>query len=235
MKFISDLLTQLLFAYTILVEPFVRTHFYRLLKKQVNSNPGARLLYYRTQVLWEWCWVVVLVLIVLPAPDRLAVLGLTLPNPLGWIILAALLLGIGLSIVLLKRNPGALERMRQSLAANSFLLPATGVERNWYAAAAITAGICEELLFRGFLILTLHFTFPSLDLVVISIISGLVYGLSRAYQGWKGILQTALTGFGYAVVFILGGSLIPVIVVHALAELRNLVAWQPEAVGNPAR
>ena len=53
MGFISFILMQLLAAYTVLVEPILRTNFYRMLKKQLNLEAGARVLYYRTQVLWE--------------------------------------------------------------------------------------------------------------------------------------------------------------------------------------
>ncbi len=227
MPFISFLLSQLLAAYTVLVEPFLRTNFYRNLKKQLNIDPSARLLFYRTQVLWEWSWVVVLMVIVIPIPQPLTWLGLTMPNQIGWIITAALLLGIGLSTVLLKRNPGAMEAMQRSLEASAVLLPSTPAERKWYAAAAITAGICEELLYRGFLMRYLPATFPMLDWLFVAILSGVIYGLSRAYQGFKGISQTALTGFSFAIVYYLGGSLLPAMVFHVLAELRTLMLWQP--------
>jgi membrane protease YdiL (CAAX protease family) len=227
MSFFSFLLTQLLFAYTILVEPFLRTNFYRRLKKQLSTDATARLLFYRTQILWELSWVVVLVLIVIPIPDPLAWLGLTLPNQIGWIIMGALLLGIGMSIVLLRRNPGAMDRMRRSLESSSILLPTTPTERKWFALTAITAGICEELLFRGFLMHYLPATFPTLDWLVVAILSGIIYGLSHAYQGIKGIFQTALTGFSFAIVYVLGGSLLPAMVFHAVAELRTLAVWEP--------
>jgi membrane protease YdiL (CAAX protease family) len=227
MPFISFLLMQLLAAYTVLVEPFLRTNFYRNLKKQLNIDPSARILFYRTQVLWEWSWVVVLVLIVIPIPQPLAWLGLTMPNQIGWIVTAALLLGIGLSTVLLRRNPGAMEAMQRNLEASSVLLPSTPAERKWYAAAAITAGICEELLYRGFLMRYLPATFPMLDWLVVAILSGIIYGLSRAYLGFKGITQTALTGFSFAIVYYLGGSLLPAMVFHVLAELRTLMLWKP--------
>jgi uncharacterized protein len=227
MSFFSFLLMQLLAAYTVLVEPFLRTNFYRNLKKQLSIDPSARILFYRTQVLWEWSWVVVLVLIVMPFPQPLSWLGLTMPNMIGWIITAALLLGIGLSTVLLRRNPGAMEAMQRSLEASSVLLPSTPAERKWYAAAAITAGICEELLYRGFLMRYLPATFPMLDWLVVAILSGIIYGLSRAYQGFKGISQTALTGFSFAIVYYLGGSLLPAMLFHILAELRTLMLWQP--------
>jgi membrane protease YdiL (CAAX protease family) len=227
MPFFSFLLMQLLAAYTVLIEPFLRTNFYRNLKKQLNIDPSARILFYRTQVLWEWSWVVVLALIVIPFPQPLTWLGLTMPNKIGWIITAALLLGIGVSSVLLRRNPGAMEAMQRSLEASSVLLPSTPTERKWYAAAAITAGICEELLYRGFLMRYLPATFPMLDWLVVAILSGIIYGLSRAYQGFKGISQTALTGFSFAIVYYLGGSLLPAMVFHVLAELRTLMLWQP--------
>jgi membrane protease YdiL (CAAX protease family) len=227
MSFVSFIMMQLLAAYTVLVEPFLRTNFYRNLKKQLAVDPSARILFYRTQVLWEWSWVVVLAIIVMPFPQPLAWLGLTLPNQVGWIIMAALLLGIGLSVWLLKRNPGAMEAMQRNLEASSILLPSTPVERKWYAAAAITAGICEELLYRGFLMRYLPSTFPMLDWLLAAILSGIIYGLSRAYQGFKGIFQTALTGFSFGIVYALSGSLLPAMVFHILAELRNLILWQP--------
>jgi membrane protease YdiL (CAAX protease family) len=228
MAFFSFLLAQLLAAYTVLVEPFARTNFYRMLKKRLNTEGTTRLLYYRTQILWEWSWVVVLVFIAISIPQPFRWLGLTLPNQIGWIILAALLLGIGLSIVLLRRNPGAMAAMQKSLESSSVLLPTTPTERKWYAATAVTAGICEELLYRGFLMYYLLTFFPGLGWLFAAVISGIIYGLSRAYQGGRGILQTALTGFSFAVVFILSGSLLPAIVFHILAELRTLAIWQPD-------
>jgi membrane protease YdiL (CAAX protease family) len=235
MAFISFLLMQLMAAYTVLVEPFLRTNFYRMLKKQLNIEATARILFYRTQILWEWSWVVVLVVIAIPIPEPLKWMGLTIPNQFGWIILAALLLGIGLSTFLLRRNPRAMAAMQRSMEASSILLPSTSRERKWFAATAITAGICEELLYRGFLMHYLPSTFPTLDWLTVSIISGIIYGLSRAYQGMRGILQTALTGFSFAIVFYLGGSLLPAMVFHALAEFRTLMLWQPEEKGKKSK
>jgi len=228
MALISFLLSLLLAAYTVLIEPFARTNFYRRLKKRLATDPSARLLYYRTQVLWEWSWVVVIAVIMIPSKQPFKELGLTLPNPIGWIFLGAMLLGIGMSIVLLRRNPGAMARMQQSLEPSSVLLPTTALERRWYAATAMTAGICEELLYRGFLMRFLLTILPGWDWILLAVLSGVIYGLGRAYQGWKGILQTTLTGFSFAVVYVLGGSLLPAMVFHALAELRILAIWEPK-------
>jgi uncharacterized protein len=231
MDFVSFLLMQLLAAYTVLVEPFLRTNFYRNLKKRLSIDPATRILFYRTQVVWELSWIIVIAIIMIPIDQPLQWLGLTLPNPMGWVIMAALLLGIGLSTFLLRRNPGALEAMRRSLESSQIFLPTTPAERKWYAVAAITAGICEELLFRGFLMRYVLTTFAIQDWLFIALISGIIYGLSRAYQGFKGIFQTTLTGFSFAVVYVLSESLLPAMVFHILAELRTMFLWQPEEKG----
>jgi membrane protease YdiL (CAAX protease family) len=230
MGLISTLLMQLLAFYTVLVEPILRTNFYRNLKKQLNIDPNARLLFYRTQVLWEWSWMVVLAVIAIPIPEPLKWLGLTLPNQIGWIIMVALLLGVVLSTYLLRRSPDAMASLQRSMEASSVLLPSNDAERKWFAIAAVTAGVCEELLYRGFLMSYLPSNFPMFagQLILISIISGIVYGLSRAYLGMKGIATTALTGFSFAIVYALSGSLLPAMVFHIMAELRTMWLWQPE-------
>ncbi len=246
MGFISFLLSQLLAFYTVLVEPLLRTNFYRNLKKQIKVDPHAQLLFFRTQVLWEWSWMIVIVVILIPVPNPLNYIGLTLPSLVGWIILAALVFGIVLSTYLLRRNPRALEAWQRSLDATSFLLPTSKGDWNWYIAACITAGICEELLYRGFLLRYLAVYFYGLGWLLSCIISGVVYGLSHAALGRKNILQTVLNGFSFAILYFLSGNLfsaigssqpvtlvgsvIPPIIFHALAELRPLFLWQPGAV-----
>ena len=243
MAFLSSLLTQLMAAYTLLVEPFLRTNSYRTLKKQLNTASDARIRYYRTQVLWEWSWVVVLVLIIIPLSHPLEWIGLVFPNIWGWVILAVLLLGVGISIIFLRRNPRALEAMQRSILTPSILRPSTPHERKWFLVVAITAGICEELLYRGFLTRYLSIYFPSFGFLLISILSGIIYGFSRAYQGLKGVLKTSLTGFVYAIFFYISGnllsigaapssgisgSLLPVIVFHGVVDLCSLFLWHPE-------
>ena len=227
MGVIISFLPHLLFAYTVLVEPLSRINIYRLYKKQIKIDTSARLLFYRTQILWEWSWVIVLAIIVAPASNPLATLGLVPPKPIGWIIMAMLLLGIWLSVVLIRRNPGAMASMQQSLEASALLLPSTPVERKWFAATAITAGICEELLYRGFLVPYLSYNFNIHDITILAVLSGIIYGLSHLYQGFKGFSQTALTGFAYTYVFLFSGSILPAMVFHVLVELRTLFLWQP--------
>ena len=120
--------------------------------------------------------------------------------------------------------------MRRSLESSSILLPSDSAERKWFAITAITAGICEELLYRGFLMSFLPTIFPMFaqQFIIICLLSGIINGLSRAYLGLRGMVATGLTGFSFAIVYFLSGSLIPAMVIHILAELRTLILWEPE-------
>jgi membrane protease YdiL (CAAX protease family) len=229
MDLVSYFLSLLLAAYTVLVEPFARTSFYRSLKKQLAINPAARLQFYRRQILLEWGWVVVIALIFVPKTDQLSLTGIALPDKTGWIITAILLVGAALFIFLARRNPNTLANIRKNLVSSPILLPTTAVERSWYVAAAFTAGICEELLYRGFFIYFLRTNLPMLNTVILlSLVSGIVYGLSRAYQGSRGILQTGITGFLFAIVLFLSSSLVPAMVFHTLVDITSLLTRVPE-------
>jgi len=107
------------------------------------------------------------------------------------------------------------------------LLPSSAVERNAFILVALTAGVCEEVLFRGFLIRFLHEGAPGLPLVVALAASCLVFGLNHLYQGWKGALGTSIAGLGFGLLFLMTGSLIPAIVIHALIDLQLVYVLRP--------
>jgi membrane protease YdiL (CAAX protease family) len=109
------------------------------------------------------------------------------------------------------------------------LLPANALERTAFILVALTAGICEEVLFRGFLIRFLHAGAPGLPLVAALLVSSLVFGLNHLYQGWKGALGTSVAGLGFGLLFLVTGSLIPAIVIHALIDLQVVYVLRPVA------
>ena len=110
--------------------------------------------------------------------------------------------------------------MRRGFSALPGLLPNTAAERAAFALLSLSAGICEELLFRGFLIRLLHEGALALPVAGALGISSVVFGLGHAYQGWKGVCSTAIGGLALGLVFLLTGSLIPAIVLHALLDLQ---------------
>ncbi len=101
------------------------------------------------------------------------------------------------------------------------LLPRNRPELGWGAALSLNAGLSEELLFR--------LALPALLVIVTGEplsafgLAALVFGLLHAYQGPVGILATTLVGLAFTAVYVLSGSILLVMALHALFDLRTLV------------
>jgi uncharacterized protein len=104
----------------------------------------------------------------------------------------------------------------------SRLLPVTIVEYLPYSALAITAGVCEEFVYRGFAIAAL--SRAGLPLWMVVIVSSILFGLAHAYQGRGGIVSTGIFGVLLAIGRLWLGSLVPVMMWHAGLDLAAGIA-----------
>ena len=110
-----------------------------------------------------------------------------------------------------------------ALKSLSFFLPATWTERRWFAFLCITAGICEETLFRGFLLHYLHVLPFSLNLTLALLLSAIIFGLGHLYQGAGGAASTVVGGLLFGLLFLLTGNLLLPMLLHAAMDLRILL------------
>ncbi len=108
-----------------------------------------------------------------------------------------------------------------------FFFPATGTERRWFGFLCISAGICEESLFRGFLLHYLHVFPTSLNVTLALLLSSLIFGLQHLYQGIGGAAATVVAGFLFGLMFLLTGNLLLPMLFHAVMDLRILLLLRP--------
>ena len=88
---------------------------------------------------------------------------------------------------------------------------------------SLMAGFGEELVFRGYLIWVFE---PILGLWGAAVISVVIFGLGHAYQGTKGIIETAIIGAIFTLVVLIFGSLLPAMVLHALFDVYiGILTW----------
>jgi membrane protease YdiL (CAAX protease family) len=97
------------------------------------------------------------------------------------------------------------------------LLPVTARERVAFVGVSLTAGFCEELVFRGFLIATLGAATGSTPLAIL--LSSGVFGLLHAYQRPSGAVRAAALGALLAAPLIATGSIVPAMIAHATLDL----------------
>ena len=99
------------------------------------------------------------------------------------------------------------------------LMPSSGRERTLYSLVAISAGITEEILYRGFLTYVLLISFPALGVWLSILVSAFLFGLGHLYQGVSGVLRTFILGFILSVIYLATGTLLLCIAIHMLIDL----------------
>lgn len=99
------------------------------------------------------------------------------------------------------------------------LLPVTKKEKQVWVFTAVTAGITEELLYRGFFFYLMGEIFPGLNIFIILGISALIFGIGHIYQGFSETLTPTLMGILFGLFYITFGTIIPCIILHTLQDL----------------
>jgi len=97
------------------------------------------------------------------------------------------------------------------------LLPRDRRERAAFAGLSATAGVCEELVFRGFLLTAVVIASgsPVLGLLV----SSFAFGVVHAYQEPSGVARATLLGLVLAIPFVMTGSLVAPVLAHTAIDL----------------
>jgi len=115
---------------------------------------------------------------------------------------------------------------RKLLPDFSALLPSTAQERWLWALVAISAGICEEVLFRGWLLSALHRQI-GLNGAALIIAASAIFGLAHAYQRAMGVILTGFAGALFCVLYVATGSLLVPILLHIVVDARFAILPAP--------
>lgn len=97
------------------------------------------------------------------------------------------------------------------------LLPHSSLEILIWIATSITAGICEEMAFRGYLQRQLHALTRSVVIAVLA--QGVVFGLFHFYQGWKNVIVISVLGILFGALAAWRRNLRANIIAHAWADI----------------
>lgn len=182
--------------------------------RELNSDP--QIAGYLTVMLLEW-----LLVIFIAWGVRLR--GLTLRELIGgsWPRWTAILRDIGIAIAffivanivygtlakLLHVDPGA--RLKS-------IMPHGGAQIAVYLLLSLTAGFCEELIFRGYLFR--QFTVLGKSVTAGLLLQAILFGLAHGYQGPKLMLIVTVYGCLFGALAAWRRSLRPGMIAHALQD-----------------
>jgi membrane protease YdiL (CAAX protease family) len=139
----------------------------------------------------------------------------------SWVRPVYVLRDIGLAIGFLLVAAGVLNGLGYLLKAapnqamrNMF--PEGAAQVIAYLLLVLTAGFCEELIFRGYL--QRQFTALTGTVAGGIVLQGILFGASHGYQGWKFMLVIAVFGTMFGVLALWRRSLRPGMIAHFLQD-----------------
>ena len=237
---VATLMQHLLFLFLLVVAPIWDFYSTRKLKRNPGSEQKIR--YYKTLCAWLW---IASALAVVPIGFHPLFTITPSPGEISWLLLhpwvrylveALIAILVIISVVLpvgaviwkkLTKRP--LKYSSAALKSFDYFFPATWTERRGWVFVCITAGVCEETLFRGFLLHYLH-VFPwTLNLTLALLISSVIFGFNHLYEGAGGVAGTVIVGFLFGLLFLLTGNLLLPIILHGVIDLRMLAILRPPA------
>jgi uncharacterized protein len=205
---------------------------YEIPRLKASTDPAKKLRYYRKIGMVLWLLAGLACLLVGFGP--LFRIGYA-PAELAWMAEGSrgrsVLLGVFVGAIAAIVMPAVIAiwseklRVKAAKAAQrlSFLLPSSRDERQWWIGVCVTAGVCEEIVYRGFLLHYFHASPLHLSLTWALVVSSIVFGIAHLYQGVSGAVGTAVVGFVLGAVFLMTGSLMVPMVMHAVLDLRILL------------
>ena len=224
-------LVGLITAYLILVEPLWGKRVFEVLERDRDTDPGAYVRFFGIGMAVFWGLTGLTALAVLLSPGvEWAHLGLH--GEIDWGTFAGILVGFAAAAVVFT----LLARRKAAPASPALdpILPRTARERRCAVATSVTAGVCEEIIFRGLLIAV--GVSLGLPLYVAAGLALAVFTFAHLYQGAKNLLFVGLIGFALTYLYLSTGNLIVPIIVHVLVDLRALLLTprpEPQKSGPP--
>ena len=210
----------LIFLFLSVILPWRGRARMRHLMALTSVSARDRIWLYVSTVLFQWVLTLVIGWRAVARGFSLNELGVTGVRTTGILLLAvvgALLIGAAHWMNLrrmARSNHPAVERLR---ALGVRLFPRSAPELVFYSMLALTAALCEEFIFRGFVIAALFHA--GLSGLTVVLLSSLMFGVAHLYQGKGGSVGTGILGALFPVTRIAYDSLFPVVVWHAVLDI----------------
>jgi membrane protease YdiL (CAAX protease family) len=226
-------------GYLVVGEPLAGHVLHRRFEGRLRTDPGARRSFYVRLLILEWGLSLLALLVWLSAPGVDAgQVGLRWPQqwpgPVTGLVVVLVLLFVVVSTRALRsgallevaepvRRAGEGRHAEPAAHATLALLPRSAGERRLFTLVGVTAGVCEEWLYRGFFLAVVAALAGGLPIGLLVVVAAVAFGLAHAYQGPVGILTTGLLGGVMAALYLQTGSLLLPVLLHAAIDLRFLL------------
>jgi uncharacterized protein len=227
----------------LLIAPLIewRWSWPRYLRRLAAGDRGARKQHYYTLIFVQWLLTLTLATVWVrwdrPWADLMMNVSITVWTGVG---LAGAMIVAGLLVVqrhMILVREATVKRVRLAMAYAEPLLPQSATERRLFWVVSFTAGVCEEIFYRGFLTWYLA---GWIGLTLAVFLSAAIFGFGHLYLGAGHVPRTFLIGLVFGGVTVASGSLLPAMVLHAAMDWNSgelgyrLLSCLPEEGGAAA-
>ena len=206
--------------------------------KKIKITEKVKLSFYKETIVWGWVPALIVFAFVFFLKLSLDDIGIRkmMFGDIIWLNVITLIISLIILCILLYQvylyftNTAYRKQMQEELdirkkssnyynrVTASLVVPYTVREKRYFFFVSLTAGICEELVWRGCILFLLAELFPALHFVVIGGIACLLFGLFHCYQGWYGILKTSIIAVLFVLIYQTTGSLLLGMLLHFLFD-----------------
>lgn len=204
------------------VQPIYGAYSFRRYIARVEAGEPANRprAYIQTSVL-EWAFLAALAVAWFTFGRPIADLGIVAPGGVGfWGGAAVLALFSGYLLYAWHRakhlSDDEKAKQIQLLGDLVHVLPQNRRDLRHFIAVSMTAGVVEEIVYRGFVLWYLALFMPLWAAVIVSSVA---FGFGHSYQGAMGGLRCGLIGLAFAVFYIVTGSIWLPIIGHATLDI----------------
>ena len=196
---------------------------FRNLKKSDELNlTSIKLRTYAYIILSEWAFVIALLWLTQQHGLSISDLGENMGSVNLTVIATVVLLSVFMVMVYFnvrQLRQMKLEKLEVELRPLKKFIPNNRTEFIPFILIAFTAGICEELLYRGWLQNLL--TYGTGSMWIGLVLGAVIFGFGHAYQGKMGMVQTGIIGLIFGTVFIFTKSLVASQILHVIVDAVN--------------
>jgi len=187
------------------------------------GRPGARRRTYAEAIALQWIMAGLIAVLWVWQGRAWMTLGLGAPaGAIFWVtagIVGLAAAAFAVQIVRVRRSPAARQQVREQVGRLAPILPASSADLRVFLALGVTAGICEEIFYRGFLMWWAIALGAPVWLAVL--ISAGLFGFGHAYQGADSALRIFSLGVVFGVIASLTQTIWLPIAAHALIDVAS--------------
>jgi membrane protease YdiL (CAAX protease family) len=188
---------------------------YRKVNNRIKNNGEFRLVDYKQTIIIFWI-LTVLIILNLFLDNNLQLNFYPTLNTIGIITTVLIVLFIGLLIAQPKVKAENASAIKDKMIDGYHYLPKTRHEFIWFNFLSLSAGICEEIIFRLFVF---SFLLNKANLTTAFILTNVIFALTHIGTGRRNIISAFILGLLFTAIYYFTNNIWLPIILHSAIDI----------------